>query len=327
MAAALVVTAAACADDSNDAASATTSPPTPVTDGGAPPTGSSAPASTGAAQPDIDGPVDIGGGRSLYLHCTGRGEPTVILESGYHDSASLWSESEPTPPAVGPSVQERLSEHVQVCSYDRPGTIVLSGTSGEISLTDRSTSVSMPRPASAAVEDLHALITAAELPTPVVIVAHSMGGLLARLYTETYPDDVAGLVFVDAFPAEMRDAMGDQWPHYEEVLAHPGTPLDDDPAFEVFDVDASIDEVLAAGAMPNVPMAVITKTEPFPLPATEAALGSVLEQAWTQTSADLVALGDGTPHVVATGSDHYIQVRQPDLVADTALLVIERAAG
>ena len=231
--------AAACAGDS--------------TDGGAPDTASTVPStsaagSTAAAQPDIDGPVDIGGGRSLYVHCTGQGGPAVILESGYHDSASLWSESEPTPPAVGPSVQERLAEHVRVCSYDRPGTIVRPDLSDptQLALTDGSTSVPMPRPASAAVEDLHALITAVDLPTPVVIVAHSMGGLLARLFAETYPDDVAGVVFVDAFPAEMRDAMGDQWPHYQDVLAHPGTPLDDDPAFEVFDVDASIDEVLAA---------------------------------------------------------------------------------
>lgn len=146
------------------------------------PTAASAPASAAAAttsgSAEMDGPVDIGGARELYVRCTGEGEPTVILESGYHDSSTLWSEAEPDPPAVGPSVQERLSEHVRVCSYDRPGTIVY-GT--ELSLTDRSTPVDQPRPASAAVADLRALIGALELPTPVVIVGHSMGGLLARL--------------------------------------------------------------------------------------------------------------------------------------------------
>ena len=69
----------------------------------------------------FQGQVDIGDGRKLYLSCSGRGTPTVILQSGYHDSSRLWSFDEPTPPAVGPSVEERLAERVRVCSYDRPG--------------------------------------------------------------------------------------------------------------------------------------------------------------------------------------------------------------
>ena len=65
----------------------------------------------------------------------------------------------------------------------------------------------------------------------------------------------------------------------------------------------------------------------FPIPPSKAEIGSALEQAWDQTSADLVALGSGTPDIFATGSSHYGQVEQPDLVADTALVVIERAGG
>ena len=102
----------------------------------------------------------------------------MILESGYHDSSGLWSVDEPTPPAVGPSVQDRLAEHVRVCSYDRPGTLVY-GT--PLALTTRSTPVPQPRTAGAAVRDLHALVGAAKLTTPVVIVAHSFGGLLTQL--------------------------------------------------------------------------------------------------------------------------------------------------
>lgn len=218
---------------------------------------------------ELDGPVDIGDGRELYVHCTGQGEPTVILESGYHDSSTLWSESEPNPPAVGPSVQERISEHVRVCSYDRPGTIVYGS---ELSLTDQSTPVEQPRLASDAVADLHALIDAAALPTPVVIVGHSMGGLLARLYAQTYPDEVSGLVFVDPFRIEMREAMG------------------------------------------------------RPVAALRGAAGDARHDLRRDTAQDIVDLGADVPHVIATNSDHYVQVRQPDLVADSALVVIGRAA-
>ena len=164
----------------------------------------------------FQGQVDIGDGRKLYLSCSGRGTPTVILESGYHDSSGLWSVDEPAAPAVGPSVQDRLAEHVRVCSYDRPGTLVY-GT--PLALTTRSTPVPQPRTAGAAVRDLHALVGAAKLTTPVVIVAHSFGGLLTQLYAQTYPKEIAGVVFVDAFPATLPQAMGDQWPAYQQVRA------------------------------------------------------------------------------------------------------------
>jgi len=270
----------------------------------------------------FQGQVDIGDGRSLYLSCSGRGTPTVILESGYHDSSGLWSLDEPTPPAVGPSVADQLAERVRVCSYDRPGTLVY-GT--PLALTTRSTPVPQPRTAGAAVRDLHALVGAANLTTPVVIVAHSFGGLLARLYAQTYPKETAGVVFVDAFPATMPQAMGDQWPAYQQLLSSPGTALDGDPAFERFDVDASIAEVRAAPAFPEIPIAVLSKTEPFPVPPTSP-FSSVLLTAWPEQQQDFVDLRPGTPHVIATGSDHYVQVSNPDLVADTALLVIGRIA-
>jgi pimeloyl-ACP methyl ester carboxylesterase len=198
----------------------------------------------------FQGQVDIGDGRKLYLSCSGRGTPTVILESGYHDSSGLWSVDEPAPPAVGPSVQDRLAERVRVCSYDRPGTLVY-GT--PLALTTLSTPVAQPRSAGAAVRDLHALVGAAKLTTPVVIVAHSFGGLLTQLYAQTYPKEVAGVVFVDAFPATVPQAMGDQWPAYQQLLASPGTALDADPAFERFDVDASVAEVKAAPSLPVDP--------------------------------------------------------------------------
>ncbi len=151
-----------------------------------------------------------------------------------------------------------------------------------------------------------------------------MGGLLARLYAATYPDQVAGLVFVDAFPVEIRNSMGSRWPRYEKVLAHPGTAFDTDPHFEVLDVDASIDQIATARPLKEVPMAVISKTLAFPLPPASSDLGPPLEKAWQAGQESLVALAPNTPHVVATGSDHYVHVRQPDLVAATTMLVIGR---
>lgn len=294
------------------------------------PTPTAAAPSSSAPAPSavIDGPIDIGGGRQLYLHCEGPltpGRPTVVLESGYHDSSDPWTFTDAAAPAVGPSVFERLSQDNRVCAYDRPGTLRYSDP---VALTDRSTAVPMPRTAGAVVDDLHALLAAADVPGPYVLVAHSLGGLFARLYTQLHPTDVAGVVFVDAFPVEMRELMGATWTDYEKLLAYPVPRFASDPAWEVVDTDASVAEIRAAPAYPAVPTAVLSKTEPFPVPAgVSPDIDPTLTRIWPEGQQRIVDLAPRTPHTLATGSDHYVQVHDPDLVSATAELLITRARG
>ena len=279
-----------------------------------------------AAAPVVDGRVDIGGGRQLYLHCAGpttTGRPTIVLESGYHDSSDPWSLTDAQAPARGPSTFERLSQENRVCAYDRPGTFRYTDP---LALTDRSTPVPMPRTAGQVVDDLHALLTAAAVPGPYLLVAHSLGGLFARLYTQRYPADVVGVVFVDAFPVEMPELMGGVWTEYAHVLDNPVPAFAGNPNAEVVDIAASVAQVRAAPAYPAVPSAVLSKTEPFPLPAgTPPDIGPTLERIWPQGQAAIAALTPRTPHTLVTGSDHYVQVHDPDLVSATAELLLTRA--
>ena len=127
--------------------------------------------------------IDIGGGRKLNLFCMGpndhdRGGPTVIFDSGLSDWSSIWA-----------LVQPGVAVHARACSYDRAG-MGYSDPSGE------------PRAPIAIVDDLHKLIRAAKISTPVILVGHSLGGFNMKLYAVLYPEDVAGLVLVD--PAEDR---------------------------------------------------------------------------------------------------------------------------
>jgi pimeloyl-ACP methyl ester carboxylesterase len=289
----------------------------------APPDAAAAPP-PGAAV--VDGPVDIGGGRELYLHCAGPttpGRPTIVLESGYHDSSDPWSLSDAAAPAVGPSTFERLARADRVCAYDRPGTFRYTDP---LALTDRSTPVPMPRTARDVTDDLHTLLATAHVPGPYVLVGHSLGGLFVRLYAQLHPRDVAGVVFVDSFPAGMPDLMGGAWPAYRALLAAPVPAFAHDPRAEVVDLDRSVAQVRAAPAFPPVPVAVLSKTEPFPLPpGTPPDIATALERAWPRGQEEFVALTPRTPHVLATGSDHYVQVHDPDLVAAAARLVLTRA--
>jgi pimeloyl-ACP methyl ester carboxylesterase len=280
------------------------------------------PARGSGSSGDFRGPIEIGHGRHLYLECHGKGGPTVILESGYHNSSDPWNQSDAAAPAVGPAVLPALSGSHRVCAYDRPGTL---RNSDPPTLSDRSSPVVMPRTAQDAVGDLHALLAAAHLPGPYLLVGHSLGGLFARLYAQTYPDQVCGVVFVDAFGIEIPNLLGPDWPAYRQALDEPLPQFADSSAFEVIDIEKSVAQVAAAPAFPPIPTVVLTRTEPFVIPPTvPAEQGARLEQAWREAASDLVALVPQTPHMVATGSDHFIQIRQPDLVVAAVALATQR---
>ncbi|MEO8906969.1 MAG: alpha/beta fold hydrolase [Microbacteriaceae bacterium] len=269
------------------------------------------------------GSISIGNGRKLYLKCAGTGSPTVVLESGIHDSSDPWSIAETRSPVPsGPAVFPAVAKFTHVCMYDRPGTIRYTNPSA---LTTRSTPVSMPRTLPSMVSDLHALLTSAKIPGPYVLVGHSYGGMIVRLFAQTHPKDVAGLVLVDAFGPNIAQLFGSQWDRYAELLNHPGTALDTKPEFETVDANEAIRAIAQAPPLPAVPLVVLSKTEPFATAeGTPTDLTDTLERVWPQVQDALVGLEPQTPHVFATGSDHYVQIKDPDLVTSMVKLVIGR---
>ena len=66
------------------------------------------------------GPVEIEGGRDLYMECRGRGTPTVILEAGLRSRGDFWSVK--ADPGQSRVVFDAIAERTRVCEYDRPGT-------------------------------------------------------------------------------------------------------------------------------------------------------------------------------------------------------------
>ncbi len=106
----------------------------------------------------------------------------IYYKIGLRGAADVWSMSSAGEGA--PTVFPEVANFTRVCAYDRPGTVV----GGES--PSRGDPVSQPTTAQDAVADLHVLLNAAEEPGPYVLVGHSFGGLVVRLYAMTYPQDV-----------------------------------------------------------------------------------------------------------------------------------------
>jgi pimeloyl-ACP methyl ester carboxylesterase len=164
--------------------------------------GTAAAAAQSAATGNFSGRVDVGG-RKIHVECKGAGAPTVILISGYRNNAEIWT-VEPGPGLT--PVFAAVAQFTRVCVYDRPGTVL------DAERRSRSDPVPMPRSADAIVAELHATLGAAGINGPYVLAAHSLGGLFARLYTATDPQEIAGLVLVDAWQEDLEAILGPaQW--------------------------------------------------------------------------------------------------------------------
>jgi pimeloyl-ACP methyl ester carboxylesterase len=114
------------------------------------------------------------GNLRLNINCSGHGGPTVILDSGMGVPGVGWA-----------MVQPGVAKFAHVCSYDRAGY-------------GWSETGPSPRTSVRIAKELRALLDASGEKGPFVMVGHSFGGYNVRVFTATYPYDVAGAVLVDA---------------------------------------------------------------------------------------------------------------------------------
>jgi pimeloyl-ACP methyl ester carboxylesterase len=228
-----------------------------------------------------------------------------------------------------------IAETNRVCAYDRPGTVLAVGEGAEDFEPSRSDAVPQPTTLQDGVADLHALLSAPGERGPYVVVGHSMGGAIARLYASEYPQDVSGLVLVDYTPYDARTALSDeQWGYWKVLLGSPSEEaLTLYPDLERFDHQRNLEQVLAAAPLKQMPLIVLSSDEPYDLtpfvedgtlPADIAEeFGNILFQAILDARADLVSQVPGARHITDTHSGHYIHQEQPQLVSGSVREVAE----
>jgi pimeloyl-ACP methyl ester carboxylesterase len=271
---ALGATLTACGSGGGTAAPSTTSttsttPPTPPT--------VERPSQT------IDQLVTIGAGR-LHVRCVGRGDATVLLLAGWDNGSETWTAVEPA-----------LSARARVCSYDRFGTGTSDAPAG-------------PQTFRTQVADLHELLDRIDEPGPYVVVGHSFGGAEAVTFASMHPDEVAGVVLVDASPST--------WPRTVcSVTAYAGgCELMRDPSRgERLDVFPAFAELLSITSLGDVPVTVLTAVHRSSQGISPDELAR-LDALWRRGTERWAALSNVSKIVVVHDTGHEIQVDQPGAV-------------
>jgi pimeloyl-ACP methyl ester carboxylesterase len=281
------------------------------------PAASQAPASaTPAATPSAYvADLDVGGGRPMHIVCVGptdTGRPTVIFNSGLTGEYDVWSD-----------VLVAIKPTDRACAYDKAGVGMSPPAEG-------------PRTVRHQVQDLHALLAAAEVAPPYVLVGHSSGGWNVMVYTADYPTEVAGVVLVDIrppatsrrilaeLPPETPNESDDLHQNRAEV-----TTFDHDPTAnpEGLDLAKSADEALAAGGFGDRPVSIlwVEDSSQF-LEGLDADLTARLMAVGDQLRKDTEALAKD-PEVGLVATSHMIPEDAPDRVIAAIHSVFERLGG
>jgi len=272
-------------------------------------------------------------GAQMHLHCMGTGAPTLVLDAGFGNDASIWDK-----------VQPELAKTTQVCSYDRAGMGWSDSQPG-------------PRDADQIVAQEHDLLAAAHVTGPIVLMGHSIAGLYVRDYATHYPENVVGIVFVDgSSPAqfhmpEFTSELGHQpWhlfrdscilgvPRLMWMLSIPSQFLDAHAgsaeaearfhthipslAHEMGSFGKSGDEVGKTGPYGALPILIFSQDTDH----TASQGMDKLAPAWNQMQEALKKLSTRSRRIIAKGSGHYIFIDRKDLIEKEVPLFIEQVRG
>ena len=256
-------------------------------------------------------PVDVTG-RRLALTRGGTGAPAVVLETGLGAESDEW---EP--------VQREVERFTLVCRYDRANR-------------GRSDPAPKPRSAGDAVGDLHTLLGATGIPAPYVLVGHSLGGIIVRLYAHRFPGEAAALVLVDPSHEDQFERVAPllpaKFPGEPEAL----TQFRDfwnsgwrDPSRNEEGVDflATRAQAQAMGSLGDIPLLVLTagsQIKSAPPGNVEAARRQSL---WEELHREIMQQSSNGQQILVKSSGHFVQREQPEVIVAAIRQMVEKVRG
>jgi pimeloyl-ACP methyl ester carboxylesterase len=276
------------------------------------------------------------GGHSLHLLKQGNSGPTVVFESGLDSYGHLsWYK-----------VQAEVSSFATTVSYDRAG--VLWSERGD-----------SPKTGEAMAEDLKALLEKGHLTKPYIIVGHSIAGITLRTFIAKNADDIAGIILVDAthpdqmnrFPPELKQMMQPPARWMLNLMVSFGMiRFNSDSDFPNTDSEARINTVASAiihkslgavidelenielltkeaskvSSFGDIPIVIITGTSATRNNDMPQEFREDMRIIWNELQEELLMLSTDSKHILATGSGHYVQLDQPEIVIRAIKELVEK---
>jgi pimeloyl-ACP methyl ester carboxylesterase len=257
-----------------------------------------------------DGWVEVHGQR-FWFECSGSGSPTVVFEAGGGSDSTDWGD-----------VQPEVARSTRACAYDRLG----EGQSAAVRPGVLQTVDSQAK-------TLRAVLNAARIEPPYVLVGHSWGGGIVQRFAFDYRETVAGIVLVDSAQADVIPRWLAMLPHppksgvdpFAQVRAELTQALQPLTSPEHFDVRASVPQLRKVTSLGSLPLVVLTAgtsqlAAGLPSPYAERSY-----QIWLEAQAQLAALSSDSVHAVDTFAQHQIPTEDPEDVIDATNLVIRAA--
>lgn len=233
-----------------------------------------------APAPFKDGVFQVGEGE-LHLHCKGAGSPLVVFDSGSGMDGTVWG-----------GVAADLAQLTRACAYDRMG------------LGYSSYGKKRSRTSQQMADELHALLQAAGQAPPYVLVAHSAGGLNARLFAASHPREVTAMVLIDAATAGHHARFMSLFPPQTQEMVKMRMQLIPD-GWDHDTLLQSLEQVAAAPTLGDTPLIVLSRGQ-----ESVGELGVTPEKAaqlftaWTELQAELPRLSTNSAHITVPNSGH-----------------------
>lgn len=286
-----------------------------------------------ASAPGSRGRMVEVGDMSFRIVCEGSGGPTVVVETGAGQWSLGWA-----------GIQEALASDLRVCTYDRRGLGLSSDGSGPVVYS-----------AGAAADDLHRILEAAGEAPPYILVGHSFGGYVVRIFADRHPDLVAGVALVESghedqwteLPVEVSDFIANgtsqlgQFQRALEAGAVTGDALPPHPVFSsradwdaeyrdvmtrpshiaaqigtIRDMPVSLRELREVGDLGDLPLLVISAENSFEaFPNAPIPFGEA-NAAWMRLQRKLPALSRRSWQVLSRTGTHNVNWVDPSVVTD-----------
>lgn len=237
---------------------------------------------------------------SYQLSGEGKGNPTIILETGAGDDMTEWQSS-----------LSRFEQYSQVFAYNRAG---FKGSDSQ----------NKQRNAHTIAIELRELLKEVNIPPPYILVGHSLGGLYMRVFANTFPDEIAAVIQIDSTHHEMiKNCTDPEGNFYENPTGIPWWAfliLPNVVAGETKELCRSLDIASENKSFPKVPLVVLSSNKvPNGIEETSEKWRGMENQ-----QKHLATISPTSKHIICSACGHYVHQDKPELITEALEWIFDK---